>query len=222
MRLMVAHIGIRGEGLRASGVARKGTHHTLLLLKLVLGAPEASASKDAHGNMGVGGRLVEVDLRASLDGLPYLGQRLAILGLLVGMGFLALVMLLQVVMLHLQGDGIARVDDASQMLLATHPLLMGEQAERVHNARGYALMEQVVEGVMGAFHHLVQESRHFLLVGMAHQSHGKRMENGWIPVAVKLSGMGRCGYAKCYVDRVHPINLFMAKYFHKGAAIRAW
>ena len=44
---MVAHIGIRGEFLLASGVADKSVEQTILSMKLVMCDKIASASKDA-------------------------------------------------------------------------------------------------------------------------------------------------------------------------------
>lgn len=60
--IMVAHIGIRWESLLATCVAYKSVEHTILFLKLVLRAPEASAGKDAHLDILIRGSLLQVDL----------------------------------------------------------------------------------------------------------------------------------------------------------------
>lgn len=59
---MVAHIGIRWKSLLASGVADKSVEHTLLFLKLVLRAPEASAGKYAYLDILVRRSMIQADL----------------------------------------------------------------------------------------------------------------------------------------------------------------
>ena len=59
---MVAHIGIRGECLLATGVAGKSVEHTILFLKLVLRAPEASAGKYAYLDILVRRSMIQADL----------------------------------------------------------------------------------------------------------------------------------------------------------------
>lgn len=59
---MVAHIGIRGKSLLASGVADKSVEHTILFLKLVLRAPKASAGKDAYLDILVRRSMIQADL----------------------------------------------------------------------------------------------------------------------------------------------------------------
>lgn len=60
--IMVAHIGIRGECLLASGVADKSVEHTILFLKLVLRALEASAGKYAYLDILVRRSMIQADL----------------------------------------------------------------------------------------------------------------------------------------------------------------
>ena len=59
---MVAHIGIRGEFLLASGVADKSVEHTILFLKLVLRASKASSGKDAYLDILVRRSMIQADL----------------------------------------------------------------------------------------------------------------------------------------------------------------
>ena len=80
---------------------------------------------------------------------------------------------------------------------------MREQSQCIDDARGNAFAQQVVEGEVGVFHHIVQKSCRFFLVRVPHQSNGERMENDGVAVAVCLFRMGSGGDAEGSVYEVH-------------------
>ena len=119
------------------------------------------------------------------------------------MGLSAGEVVLQVVVFHLQGDGIGRADDALNVGIIVCSSFMREQSQRIDDARWNAFAQQVVEGEVGVFHHIVQKSRCFFLVRVSHQPNGERMENDGVAVAVCLSRMGSGGDAESSVYEVH-------------------
>ena len=107
MSLVVTHIGIGGESLLATRIAGQRVEHPLLSRELVLCAPKATTGKDPHFEMGGGGRsLIEIYLRASFYGRCHHPWRLAMLGLEIGIGLPSGIVVFQVVVFHLQGDGV--------------------------------------------------------------------------------------------------------------------
>lgn len=102
---MVADVMVGGGGLFAAVVSYQGALHAFHAAEVVLHSPETSAGKD--GDAGVWLGLIELDDRTALDGRLDLLECRSVLLLQVGVRLATGVVVAQVVVLDLQGDGIA-------------------------------------------------------------------------------------------------------------------
>ena len=187
---MVSYIGIGRKSLFAAGISCQGIEYAGLFLKLMLRAPETAAGKDANLHTAIFRRMIEVNLRAFPDGCLYHFQSLAMFLLKVWVGLTSLKVMLKIIILHLQGNGILRIDNALYIIEIISSLLMCEDAKGIHYTCGNTFMKQILKGIGGIFYHIMKKTCHLLLVCMAHQAHSEWMKNNRIAIAIKLTGMG--------------------------------
>ena len=120
-----------------------------------------------------------------------------------GIGFATCEIVLQIVVLHLQGNGVVRIDDVLHIVVIGNVFLVGEEAQGIDHTDGDACLQEVVERIVAVLNHIVQKSGNLFFVGMAHQAYGKRMEYHGIAIPVELSGMGACCNLEGDVYGVH-------------------
>ena len=190
---VVAHLGIGGERLSATGITCQGAEYAFLAVELMLGAPETTAGKDGDADVGVGRRLVEVDAGTGIDGLFNFGQHIAVLLQQVRVSLAATIVVLQVVVLDLQGDGVFRVDDVLNVVFVRDGTVAGKDSHGIDDADRDATVQEVLASDVGVLDHVVQEARHLLFVSMAHQANRQRMKDIGVSVFVHLAGVGLHG-----------------------------
>ena len=113
-------------------------------------------------------------------------------GLKVGIGFSACEVVLQVVVLHLQGNGVTRVDDGLHIGVIIRSRLVHQQSEGIHHTDRNTCTEQIIKRVISVFHHIVQKTGNLFFVSLPHQPYSKGMEYNGVTITVELSSMG-CG-----------------------------
>lgn len=152
---VVAYIGIGREGLFATGIACQSTEYPWFLVILMLCAPETTAGEDADFDPLVFGILIQIHLRTDFDSLLHHLQGAAMLLLKLRVILASGEVVLEIVVLDLKGDRIARVDDVLHIVEVVGFLLVREKSQGTHDTFGNALRQDIFECDIGILHYVM-------------------------------------------------------------------
>ena len=81
--------------------------------------------------------------------------------------------------------------------------LEGEESESIDNTLGNSFSQQVIEGKVGIFYDIMQETGCLFFVRVPHHTYCKWVKDNRMACSVELSGVGCNSYAERYVYLVH-------------------
>lgn len=195
------HIGVCRQFFMASSVPNERAKHTTDLTKFVLDSPETTTSKHSHRH--TFRAVVKSCLRVSFDGTLHHFDSLGILGMKVGESIAAGIIVYEVIVFYLQGNGVARVDDGLNILPVWDMPVAGEQPQGIDYTWRYATVGQVVEAESRVLYHIVKEPGSTEFIGLTRQPYGQRMQYIRLALAVGLTAMSLYGNLQCNVCLIH-------------------